>query len=55
MGFREAILISGEVRVGPADKVIRDQLSVIADLDRLLRMVHRTLKASTWEEILNTP
>jgi hypothetical protein len=52
---REAILVVGEERLGPADEAARSLLSSITDLDRLKRMVRRAVKAASWQEILTTP
>jgi hypothetical protein len=52
---RESILVVGEERLGAPDPSIKSQLSNITDLDRLKRMVRRTAKAATWQEILDTP
>jgi hypothetical protein len=34
---------------------VRQQLVNITDLDRLERMLRRALKATSWQEILETP
>jgi hypothetical protein len=52
---REDILTFGEERLGAPDESIKAQLSNIADLDRLKRMVRRAAKAANWQEILDTP
>ena len=52
---RRAILLLGEERLGPCDEVVRSQLSNITDLDRLMRMVLRAVKAADWQDILATP
>jgi hypothetical protein len=52
---RDDILIIGEERFGPADEAFRGQLNTITDLARLKRMVRRAVKATCWEEILDTP
>jgi hypothetical protein len=52
---REAILVVGEERIGPADEGVRSQLASVTDLDRLRRMVRRTAKATSWQDILQTP
>jgi hypothetical protein len=51
---REAILVVGEERFGPADEAVRVQLAQVTDLDRLKRMHRRAVKAATWQEILAT-
>ncbi|HVC99294.1 MAG TPA: hypothetical protein VND64_36855 [Pirellulales bacterium] len=53
-GAREDILLVGEERFGPADEAIKAQLSTVTDLDRLKRMVRRTAKAASWQEIVDT-
>src|SRR5205823_1057181 len=45
---REAILVVGEERLGPADETVRSQLSSISDLERLKRMHRRAVKAANW-------
>ena len=52
---RASILVVGEERLGPPDESIREQLSHLMDLARLMRMVRRAAKAATWQEILETP
>jgi hypothetical protein len=52
---KKDILLIGEDRIGPPEESIKTQLESITDLDRLDRMVRRALKASTWQEILDTP
>lgn len=52
---RKTILILGEDRFGSADESIKSQLSNITDLDRLERMILRTIEAADWQEILATP
>jgi hypothetical protein len=52
---REAILVVGEVRLGPANETQRSQLSNVTDLDRLKRMHRRAVEAASWQEILDTP
>jgi hypothetical protein len=54
-GSREAILVVGEERIGPSDEAIGSQLSNVTDLDRLRRLFRRALKATSWQEILETP
>jgi hypothetical protein len=55
LGAREDVLIAGEELVGPADDSITAQVHAITDRDRLTRMLLRTLKAASWQEILETP
>jgi hypothetical protein len=52
---REAILLFGEEKIGLPDESIKAQLHLVTDLDRLRRMVRRTAKAASWQEILETP
>ncbi len=52
---RKCILILGEKRIGPPDKIVRDCMSTVKDLERLTRMLLRALDAVSWQEILNTP
>jgi hypothetical protein len=54
-GRREDILAFGEERLGPPTEAVRSQLAGVTDLDRLMRMLLRAVKAATWEEILDTP
>mgnify|MGYP000844863122 CR=1 FL=1 len=43
---REALLIVGEERLGPASESLRHELDGITDLARLRRMVRRAAKAA---------
>jgi hypothetical protein len=52
---RKDILIFGEATLGPADESVKTRLESITDLERLDRMVRRTPKAASWQEILDTP
>jgi hypothetical protein len=52
---REAILAVGEERLGSPEASVKAQVDNITDLDRLKRMVRRTAKAASWQEILDTP
>jgi hypothetical protein len=52
---REDILVVGEERLGPPEEAVRVQLANITDLQRLKRMLRRTAKAASWQEILETP
>jgi hypothetical protein len=54
-GFREGILLVGEVLLGAPDEAIKARLNGITDLDRLRRMVRKIRAASSWQEILDTP
>jgi len=52
---KKAILLLGEEQLGPPEEWVQIQLNNILDLDRLTRMVRRSAKAATWQEILDTP
>ena len=52
---REAILLVGEERLGPPEEPVKALLDTITDLGRLERMVRRAVKATSWQEILETP
>jgi len=54
-GIRDLILIQGTDRFGPPDEAVKARLGTITDVDRLMRMGRQTLKASSWQEILDTP
>jgi hypothetical protein len=49
------LLYLGEERFGPADDAIRAKLNAITDLERLDRQIKRLLKASSWQDLLDTP
>lgn len=51
---KQAILLFGEERFGPADETIKNQIESVSDLDRLNRMIRRSAKASGWREVLDT-
>jgi hypothetical protein len=52
---RADVLALGEDSLGPPTEAVRVQLANVTDLDRLMRMLRRTTKASTWQEVLDTP
>jgi hypothetical protein len=52
---KKAILIFGEELFGPPEESVKARLNEITDLARLERMIRRTAKAASWEEILATP
>jgi hypothetical protein len=52
---RKDILIAGEERIGLPDESVKTALEGITDLERLERMFRRALKASSWQEIVDTP
>ena len=54
-GLRKAILIQAEDRFGPPDPSVKAGLQNITDLDRLKRIIRQTPKATSWQEILDTP
>jgi hypothetical protein len=54
-GIRGIILIQGEDQFGPPDASVRAGLQNITDLDRLKRIARRTPKATSWQEILDSP
>jgi hypothetical protein len=45
----------GEEKFGPPSEAVKDQLGSITDLGRLNRMIRRTVKAASWQELLETP
>jgi hypothetical protein len=52
---KKAILLLGGDNLGVADESVKARLEDIRDLDRLDRMLRRAPKASSWQEILDTP
>lgn len=52
---KQAVLLVGEERFGPADHTIKSQIESVSDLDRLNRMLRCAAKASGWQEVLDTP
>jgi hypothetical protein len=52
---RKYILIAGEERLGAANEAAKAYLENVTDLDRLDRIFRRALRASSWQEILDTP
>jgi hypothetical protein len=54
-GIREIILVQGEDRFGPPDESVKAGLNNITDLNRLKRIARQTPRATSWQEILNTP
>jgi hypothetical protein len=52
---KKTILFLGEERMDPPDESIKTQLERLTDLARLDRMIRRAAKATTWQEILDTP
>ncbi len=52
---KKVLLFLGEERFGPADETSRARLNAITDLERLDRQIKRLLKASNWQDLLDTP
>lgn len=52
---KKSILLVGEERLGPASETIRAELENVSDLERLDRMIRCAVRASSWQEILDTP
>jgi hypothetical protein len=53
--WREAILLFGEDRLGPAEEAVKVRLNNITDLERLRRMARCASRAASWQEVLDTP
>jgi hypothetical protein len=53
--LREVILALGEDCFGPPDESVKSSLKTITDLDRLKRIARQTRKASSWQDLLDTP
>lgn len=53
--LREMLLFFGEERFGTADERVLMQLAKVIDLERLKRMTLRAPKATSWQELLDTP
>ncbi len=51
---KKDILIFGEEKFGPPAESVKAQLESITNLERLDRMVRRSVKAANWQEILDT-
>jgi hypothetical protein len=52
---KRLLLLMGEERFGSPCESVRTRVEGITDLDRLERLGKRLLKASTWEDLLDTP
>lgn len=52
---REDILEFGQERLGPCDEAVRNALARVSDPEQLKRMVRRAAKATSWQEIVETP
>jgi hypothetical protein len=55
MAARADILILGTERLGSPPEAVPAQLNLITDLQRLTRILLRTITAATWQEIIETP
>jgi hypothetical protein len=52
---KKDILLVGEKRFGAPDESVKAQLDAITDLDRLDRMLLKSITTASWKEILDTP
>lgn len=52
---KKYILLAGEVRLGGADDSVKSQIDAVTDLERLDRMMRCALRATSWQEIIETP
>jgi hypothetical protein len=52
---RKMLLLQGELLWGPPDATVRATLEGITELERLERMGVRVIRASGWQELLETP
>jgi hypothetical protein len=52
---RDNILIVGEERLGVPEASVKAQVNNVTGLGRLKRMLRRAVKATSWQEILDTP
>jgi len=52
---RSNILAVGEERLGPPEESLVAKLNLVTDLAHLKRMIRRAAKATSWQEILDTP
>ena len=55
MSGSQDILLVGEARLGPPNEFVKPHLNNITDLERLDRMFRHAVKATSWQEILDTP
>ena len=53
--LKKTILRLGDAQVGAPDKSVKARLNAITDLERLKRMLRKTPKTASWQEILDTP
>jgi hypothetical protein len=54
-GLREAILLLGELMLGPADESVRQSLEATHDAKQLKALLRRASSVSHWSELLNDP
>jgi hypothetical protein len=52
---RKAVMLVGQERCGSPPEEVKSRIANITDLERLDRMLRRAVKATTWNEILETP
>jgi hypothetical protein len=52
---KKDVLLVGEERLGPPDESVRVRLETIRDLEHLNRLLRCAARASSWQEILDTP
>ena len=52
---RKILLRQGRKRFGEPAESTRDELSAIADLERLERLADRVIDAVSWDDLLSTP
>jgi hypothetical protein len=52
---RKWLLFQGEERFGAPEESVKTRLESITDLERLERLGRRLLRASSWQELLETP
>jgi hypothetical protein len=55
LGLHEAVRRLGTRRFGPPDEATSTVLQGITDIERLYRISERTLEASSWGDLLETP
>jgi hypothetical protein len=53
--MREAMVIVGEPRFGPASSEVRSRLCTLSDRDHLKRLLRNSVSGTSWQEILETP
>ena len=52
---KKAVLMVGEERLGPPEESAKARLDGRTNLERLDRMIRHAAKATSWQEILDTP